>query len=58
MLEVFPLLLHILSNLFKRFFDRWLIERRFILNLIYGFEWRIYKLTLAWLILTELFFIK
>jgi hypothetical protein len=31
------------SNLFTSLFDRRLIERRFILNQIYGFELRIYK---------------
>jgi hypothetical protein len=39
------MLLLILSNLFKRLFDPWLIEQRFILNLIYNFELRIYKST-------------
>jgi hypothetical protein len=50
--------LHILSNLFKRLFDRRLIERRFNLNLVYNFELRIYKSTSAQLILTGLFLLN
>jgi hypothetical protein len=47
--------LYILSNLFKRLFDRRLIERHFNLNLVYNFKLRIYKSTSTQLILTELF---
>jgi hypothetical protein len=50
--------LHTLSNLFKRLFERRLIERRFILNLVYNFELRIYKSTSTQLILTELFLLN
>jgi hypothetical protein len=51
-------MLHILYNLFKCLFDQRLIERRFISNLVYNFELRIYKSTLTQLILIELFLLN